>query len=97
MRNYLKQRKGFIKEKLPNRAITLYNKSQKIKNKSNVKKVHNFVGKDIRKTIKKLGEIMPKDLPTPSKSLKELKKDYKLKINKFSISNVNINRCVSRF
>ncbi len=34
---------------------------------------HYVVGKAIRETIKKLGGTMPEDLPTPDKSLKELK------------------------
>lgn len=33
------------------------------------------MGKEVRKTIKKLGGTMPEDLPTPNKSLKELVKD----------------------
>ena len=35
---------------------------------------HYKVGKTIRKTIKELGNTMPEDLPTPSKSIKELEK-----------------------
>ena len=35
---------------------------------------HYRVGKAIRETIAKLGGTMPEDLPTPSKSLKEIKK-----------------------
>ena len=34
---------------------------------------HYEVGKEVRNTIKKLGGTMPEDLPTPNKSLKELK------------------------
>jgi len=33
------------------------------------------VGKAIRKTIKDLGNIMPEDLPTPKKTIKELEKE----------------------
>ena len=36
---------------------------------------HYKVGKTIRKAIKELGGIMPEDLPTPNKSVKELEKD----------------------
>ena len=39
------------------------------------------VGKKIRNTIKELGGTMPEDLPTPNKSLKELEKENKLKLN----------------
>ena len=38
---------------------------------------HYKVGKAVRKTIKELGGIMPEDLPTPDKSLKELEKGQK--------------------
>jgi len=37
--------------------------------------IHYEVGSKIRKTIKELGGTMPEDLPTPSKSLKELEKE----------------------
>ena len=36
--------------------------------------IHYEVGKEIRKSIKRLGGTMPEDLPTPKKSLKELGK-----------------------
>ena len=40
--------------------------------------INNYeVGKEIRKTIKKLGGTMPEDLPIPDKSLKELEKESK--------------------
>ena len=35
-------------------------------------KTHNKIGKIVRKAIKEAGEIMPEDLPTPEKSLKQL-------------------------
>ena len=35
--------------------------------------IHYLVGKTIREAIKKLGGTMPEDLPTPNKSIKELK------------------------
>ena len=38
---------------------------------------HYKVGRAVRKTIKELGGIMPEDLPTPDKSLKELEKGQK--------------------
>lgn len=41
---------------------------------------HYVVGKTVREAIKKLGGTMPEDLPTPEKSLKELKKEELLKI-----------------
>ena len=36
---------------------------------------HNKIGKIVRKAIKEAGATMPEDLPTPSKSLKELEKE----------------------
>ena len=53
---------------------------QKIK-KDNVRlektanETHYEVGKEIRRTIKKLGGTMPEELPTPDKSLKEIEKE----------------------
>ena len=52
-------------------------KNENIKLESNANKTHYEVGKEIRKTIKKLGGTMPEDLPTPDKSLKELEKESK--------------------
>ena len=43
--------------------------------------VHYKVGKKIRKTIKELGGMMPEDMPTPDKSLKELDKVNKKEID----------------
>ena len=41
---------------------------------------HYEVGKEIRRTIKKLGGTMPEDLPTPDRSLKEIERDnFKIK------------------
>ena len=53
-------------QKLRNEKIIL-------ENTANV--THYKVGKEIRNTIKKLKGVMPEDLPTPEKSIKELEKD----------------------
>ena len=45
---------------------------QKEKSEKMAGETHYKVGKAIRKVIKELGGIMPEDLPTPGKSLKEL-------------------------
>ena len=37
--------------------------------------IHNIVGKIVRNAIKEAGGIMPEDLPTPEKSLKQLEKE----------------------
>ena len=39
------------------------------------KETHYEVGQEVRNTIKRLGGVMPEDLPTPKKSLKELEKE----------------------
>lgn len=49
----------------------------KVQGESNASDIHYEVGKEIRYTIKKLGGTMPKDMPTPKKSLKELEKENK--------------------
>ena len=41
---------------------------------NNANKTHYNIGKNIRETIKKNHRTMPEDLPTPTKSLKELEK-----------------------
>ena len=50
-------------------------RNESIKGESNANKVHYNMGKDIRKFIAKQGGAMPEDLPTPTKSLKELEKE----------------------
>ena len=50
-------------------------RNESIKGESNANKVHYNMGKDIRKFIAKQGGTMPENLPTPSKSLKELEKE----------------------
>ena len=41
---------------------------------NNANNTHYNVGKNIREVIKKNGGVMPEDLPTPNKSLKQLEK-----------------------
>lgn len=54
-------------------------KKENTKEENEANKIHYEVGREIRNTIKKLGE----DLPTPEKSLKELKlENNQLEINK---------------
>ena len=55
-------------------------KNESIKGEFNANKTHYNMGKDIRKFIKRQGGTMPEDLPTPSKSLKELEKENKTKL-----------------
>ena len=56
-------------------------KNDDVKGEGNANITHYEVGKKIRNTIKELGGTMPEDLPTPNKSLKELEKENKLKLN----------------
>ena len=39
--------------------------------------IHYEVGKKVRKAIADIGGVMPEDMPTPKKSLKELEKEKK--------------------
>ena len=48
-----------------------------IQGESNANNIHYEVGKKVRQTIKDIGGIMPEDLPTLKKSLKELEKEKK--------------------
>ena len=49
-------------------------KRDNVDNESTANKVHYEVGREVRDSIKRLGGIMPEELPTPSRSLKELDK-----------------------
>ena len=44
---------------------------------NNAKFVHYEVGKKVRKAIQDIGGMMPEEMPTPKKSLKELEKEKK--------------------
>lgn len=48
-----------------------------IQGENNAKNVHYEVGKKVRKAIADIGGMMPEDIPTPKKSLKELEKERK--------------------
>ena len=52
-------------------------KRDNVDNEYTANSVHYEVGKKVRNTIKELGGTMPEDLPTPDRSLKELKKETK--------------------
>ena len=57
-------------------------KRDNIKGKSAANKTHFDVGSKVRQTIKDLGGTMPEDLPTPEKSIKQLEKEERGKLNK---------------
>ena len=52
-------------------------KKDKVKTEIIASATHYEVGKKVRRAIKDIGGTMPEDLPTPDKSLKELKKETK--------------------
>ena len=52
-------------------------KRDSVDNEDTANSVHYEVGREVRNSIKRLGGTMPEDLPTPNKSLKELKNESK--------------------
>ena len=50
-------------------------KRDNIQGENNANNTHYSIGKNIREVIAKIGGIMPEELPTPQKSLKELEKE----------------------
>lgn len=50
--------------------------------KAQANKTHYDVGAKVRQTIKELGGTMPEDLPTPEKSIKQIKREQKRLENK---------------
>lgn len=50
---------------------------ENIKGKDQANQAHFEVGKKVRQTIEELGGTMPEDLPTPSKSVKQIEKEHK--------------------
>ena len=55
-------------------------KNDNISNEVDAKNTHYYVGSKVRQTIKELGGTMPEDLPTPNKSIKELRKKCENKV-----------------
>ena len=52
-------------------------KRDNIQGKENANQTHYDVGKEVRDTISRLGGTMPEDLPTPSKSIKQIEREQK--------------------
>ena len=50
-------------------------KNKNINNENDACKTHHNVGQAVRQTIKRIGGTMPEDLPTPSKSAKQIEKE----------------------
>ena len=55
-------------------------KRDNVSSETKANETHYIVGKNIRETILKNGGVMPEDMPTPDKSLKELEKDRNKKL-----------------
>ena len=58
-------------------------KRDNVDNEYTANSVHYEVGREVRNSIKRLGGTMPENLPTPSKSLKEIEKE-RIKIGEIS-------------
>ncbi len=53
-----------------------------VQGENNAKAVHYEVGRKVRKAIADIGGMMPEEMPTPKKSLKELEKEKRMLENK---------------
>lgn len=51
---------------------------ENIVGKDEANKTHFEVGRKVRQTIQELGGTMPEDLPTPTKSIKQIEREQKL-------------------
>ena len=54
---------------------------EQIQGKKKANQTHYEVGKKVRQTIQELGGTMPEDLPTPTKSIKQIEKEQKKLLN----------------
>lgn len=50
-------------------------KNKNVNNETDACITHHKVGQAVRQTIKRIGGTMPEDLPTPSKSTKQIEKE----------------------
>jgi len=50
-------------------------RKDKVDNAETATKVHNTVGREVRKAIEEIGGTMPEDLPTPEKSIAQIEKE----------------------
>lgn len=55
---------------------------ENIKSKKLANQTHYKVGAKVRQTIKELGGTMPEDLPTPEKSIKQIEREQKKRLEK---------------
>ena len=56
-------------------------RKEKIVGKTEANQTHYEVGKKVRQTIKELGGTMPEDLPTPTKSIKQIEREQRPKLD----------------
>ena len=57
-------------------------KNKNIDNEDDACKTHHSVGQAVRQTIKRIGGTMPEELPTPSKSTKQIEKEKQKELSK---------------
>ena len=57
-------------------------RKDKIDNAETATKVHNTVGREVRKAIEEIGGTMPEDLPTPEKSIAQIEKEQMQRLKK---------------
>ena len=55
-------------------------KNKNVNNENEACITHHKVGQAVRQTIKRIGGTMPEDLPTPSKSAKQIEKEKDKKL-----------------
>lgn len=55
-------------------------KRENVDNEYTANSVHHEIGKKVRNAIKDMGGTMPEDLPTPDRSIKELRKKSENKV-----------------
>lgn len=53
-----------------------------VQGKDQANRTHFAVGREVRETIKRLGGTMPEDLPTPEKSIKQLEREERKRLEK---------------
>jgi DNA-damage-inducible protein D len=56
-------------------------RNEKISDKETANQIHYNVGKKVRDTIQELGGTMPEDLPTPTKSIKQIEREQRRELN----------------
>lgn len=57
-------------------------RKKNISDKDEANRLHNSMGKKVRKFISDIGGTMPEDLPTPDKSIKQIERENKKKLKK---------------